>query len=928
MSRTRFFFHFVQAAVLVGLGSAGAAAQPAADFARCEARFLERPHEEATARCFFEVAARTGRREEAAQRLEQRLDRKPDLMWPRYYLGRLSGDTPRGLELLREAREGFAARGNAAGSFTAQVRLILNLDRQERLEEAEAELDRARAMLPAKDRFAPVWLKLVDAALLYTRGDLGGARGKLLEVESQVVPGAPAELRAEYLHRLGLVFYELGRLPEAVACFERVAKMNREQGDQYHEAAMLYMIASLEAAQASGEEDRDRIAELYGRALEAAEASGFKSVRAQAHIELGKLVRDRDSARRHLSSCVDLEEELEPLTRMSCLGALAYELADDEPGRARELMDRAIAIALAAENPWPGVYLWSHRMPVSWATVPRPQALEECLGTLSFIEALRESQLDDASRAEVFSVWAGAYSWLAGRLLESAGRPPRREDLERAFEVTERYRARVLIEKMYAARALPPPPQGRQAELRRRRLELQRRLLTGLPSAERAELRRIAREESQLRPRAEGLPSAFEVLYPPAFATLDALEHTLADDEALLSFQLASWKDLYGRFAGGSWLFAVTRDGTRVYRLAERAAIEQMILVYLGLFQHRDGSEAVPAARLYEELLRRALEELPAGVDKLVIVPDGVTHLLPFGTLRPAGEAPLSARWQISVVPSATLWLRWRESAREPAPVAALVLADPTPPDSRPGDGGIVERGRTLAADMRLGRLVGAREEGEGILGLIGGASELRTDHEASERYLKQVELERFGVVHIAAHAVVDEENAERSAVLLAAGSAEEDGKLEVREIVDLDLRGQLVVLSACHSASGALVEGEGVMSLARAFFQAGATTVVASLWQLRDNEAKELFGRFYHHLAEGRSVAAALQAAKKQTLEADGAAAAWAGVVVLGDGSVAPLERERAGDFGLRWLPWVVVALVIYSTTLGLRVWRRRRSR
>jgi CHAT domain-containing protein len=173
----------------------------------------------------------------------------------------------------------------------------------------------------------------------------------------------------------------------------------------------------------------------------------------------------------------------------------------------------------------------------------------------------------------------------------------------------------------------------------------------------------------------------------------------------------------------------------------------------------------------------------------------------------------------------------------------------------------------------------------------------------------------------------VDDENAESSAVLLAAGSDQEDGKLEVREIVDLDLSGQLVVLSACHSASGLLVEGEGVMSLARAFFQAGATTVVASLWQLRDNEAKELFGRFYPHLAEGRSVAASLQAAKKESLEAGAAAEAWAGVVVLGDGSAAPFQRERAGPFGLRWLPWVAGVLVIYSTGLGIRVWRQRRS-
>ena len=115
-----------------------------------------------------------------------------------------------------------------------------------------------------------------------------------------------------------------------------------------------------------------------------------------------------------------------------------------------------------------------------------------------------------------------------------------------------------------------------------------------------------------------------------------------------------------------------------------------------------------------------------------------------------------------------------------------------------------------------------------------------------------------FGLLHFAAHAVADEERPERSAVLLAPGGAAEDGLLQSREIVDLPLDGRVVVLSACRSAGGSVLRGEGVLSLARAFFQAGSPAVVGSLWPLRDDETATLFESFYRHLARGLSLGAA----------------------------------------------------------------------
>lgn len=240
-----------------------------------------------------------------------------------------------------------------------------------------------------------------------------------------------------------------------------------------------------------------------------------------------------------------------------------------------------------------------------------------------------------------------------------------------------------------------------------------------------------------------------------------------------------------------------------------------------------------------------------------------------------------------------------------------------------------MERLAIFAGGLRLGALPEARREGRAAVRHLAGASVLRLGGDASEGFLKSADLRRFGVLHFATHAILDDQSPERSGVLLTPEPASEDGLLQLREIVLLPLEGRTVVLSSCRSASGAVLRGEGVMGIARAFFQAGAHTVVASLWPLRDDDGAALFDRFYVHLGEGRSVADALRAAQRDRI-ADGAPAyAWAGLMVLGDGDLVPLPGGRWGsDFN----PWTVLGaglgmLLVASLVLGRAFWRRERK-
>jgi CHAT domain-containing protein len=138
---------------------------------------------------------------------------------------------------------------------------------------------------------------------------------------------------------------------------------------------------------------------------------------------------------------------------------------------------------------------------------------------------------------------------------------------------------------------------------------------------------------------------------------------------------------------------------------------------------------------------------------------------------------------------------------------------------------------------------------------------------DATEAKVKSV-VPRSGLAHFAVHALVDDHRPLDSALVLALPDPGEDGMLRAWEIVEsLDLPGAVVVLSACDTALGAAVEGEGLMGLTRAFHLAGARTVVATLWSVGDRSSADLMERFHAHLSAGELPARALRAAQLEIL-------------------------------------------------------------
>lgn len=274
------------------------------------------------------------------------------------------------------------------------------------------------------------------------------------------------------------------------------------------------------------------------------------------------------------------------------------------------------------------------------------------------------------------------------------------------------------------------------------------------------------------------------------------------------------------------------------------------------------------------------------GVEHLIVIPSGAMVGIPIETLVDDGGVFLGDRYAVSYVPSATIYAWLTEKATETGGAGrALLVGDPPFSDvhvaamedeeevviasARPIRdvamlrSALAGNGEALAA---LQRLPGTRSEVAGIAAVATGATVL-LGPDASEQKLVHMaqsgELADFETIHFATHALVDDERPEQSALVLSqvnlpdpvaaavAGTRVYDGVVTAKEIVrEWDLDADLVTLSACETGLGREVAGEGYIGFAHAFLQAGARSLLVSLWPVEDEATSMLMRRFYENRA------------------------------------------------------------------------------
>ncbi len=351
---------------------------------------------------------------------------------------------------------------------------------------------------------------------------------------------------------------------------------------------------------------------------------------------------------------------------------------------------------------------------------------------------------------------------------------------------------------------------------------------------------------------------------------LTELQRQLTPNALLIEYVLAE---------PSSYALAITRSTVTSYRLPARTRIETDASQYRREL-HAEKADMVLGQALFNELLA-PIKEYPLKSD-LTVIPDGSLHLLPFAALAKDGAYVLETH-TVDVVPSSTVFdlLRKRVDKRalNAMPYIGVAAWTQTVDTRNP-----VLRAILGPERSQLVPLPDSKKEVETVAQDLPQPGTILLGAEATEGRFKHLPLDSTTVIHLALHGYADEDYPDRSALIFAPDpTGAEDGLLQVREIRNLHLDAKLVTLSACDTGVGPTGEAD-VANIVNAFIEAGADTVVSTLWELEDHSTSHLMSAFYSQLALHHRKVDALRTAQLDLLNQGLPPYYWASFQIVGD--------------------------------------------
>ena len=752
-------------------------------------------------------------------------------------------------------------------------------------------------------------------------------------------------LEARFAQDIARVYLYLDDYDQARDYCERALRLFRSEQYVNGEIATLLLLGDADYAR----KDNAGAQSSYERAAALAAANQFKEAEARAAVRLGTLLSEHgdyagalDYRQRALAFYRATGNARSEVNTLLALGRTYRQM-----GTAKEAgssLQQALAISTEKAGGFAETSILGEL-----ALLARDQGhLEDAHGLLTKLlerfDAERRSLVAPGLSAAFIS---GAQNWYevgADLLMRLHGAQPRAGYDRQAWVAAERAKAWGLLEMLAEERT--DVHQGVDRVL----LEQRRRLWAEMSARAAASQRTLDRGGSGTEPSGHGpiddLAARLHVaeaklrasspryvdLVEPLPVAASELQHGLLDSETvLLEFVLGDAQ---------SWLWAITHATFDSYKLPPRAEIDAAARRVYEMLTARqpargprqpphgrriadaDAELSVAAARLSRLLLASIEPRLRKAWrgKRLVIVASGSLEYVPFGILPLSSGHRLLTDHEVVNLPSATVLaaLRREASQRPPATRTLALIADPVfdPSDprvhqqrtaratNRTGDPVMVAAaGRPAVSDAALrraasgftrdgfARLPFSREEVAGIAELVPRHSVLQaTDFQASRALVVGDQLSQYRFVHFATHGMLNSRHPELSGLVLSLVDEKgrpQNGFLRLQEIYDLRLGADVVVLSACQTALGKEIKGEGIVGLTRGFMYAGAQRIVASLWQVDDLATSHLMKAFYRGmLKDGLRPAAALRAAQLDMMAQERWAAPyyWAAFTLQGD--------------------------------------------
>jgi CHAT domain-containing protein len=696
----------------------------------------------------------------------------------------------------------------------------------------------------------------------------------------------------DYLHQALPIWRELGDRRGEAQTLNNIAHVHSVLGD--YESAIDFEKQALALARAG----HDRLAEgnilnnsgaalrrlgksqaaleLYEQALQMETEAGDRRLQgvtlssiASAYQELGNPRKALDYYDRALALHRAATDRLWEGVTLTGMGAMYFSLGEQEKAFDHVTQAQAAFQAIGARSHEPRALYWMARIEAARGNLEG--ALERSAAAVDIVESLRSGVGRLDLQTSFFATAREQYELQIDILM-------RMHRSAQAVETFERARARGLLDLLGELNAgirqgVAPALLDQERSLRElidAKTGRQFKLLSGKHTEQQAvaaesETRSILAQYQELesRIRAES-PRYAALTHPQPLSLAEIQKEALDGDTVLLEYALGGER---------SYLWAVTRDRIEAFTLPKRAEIESAAIgVYKEWSSNAPSGDLRQVASLSRMLLG-PVRNLLAG-KRLLIVDEGALQYVPFGALVGSAGRRMVMDHEIVNLPSAStlVALRRELSGRKQPPKMLAVLADPVYNPSDP-------RVKTAAPATRAGsptgfeRLRSTRHEAEDIFALWPAQSSLKAlDFDASQTLATSGVLADYRVVHFASHGVLNTAHPELSGLVLSTVNEKgvpQEGFLRAHDVFNLKLSADLVVLSACQTALGTDIKGEGLVGLTRGFFYAGAARVMASLWMAPDGGSAELMKIFYQRMrTQHLQPAAALRSAQIAMLE------------------------------------------------------------
>ena len=847
------------------------------------------------------------------------------------------GETEKALEHLREALTVFRSLANRRGEAAVLNDMALARDELGESTEALRLFEQVLALARSID-YRELERGIVhNIASVYERR---GERQKALDyytkaLELKRAGGDPRDV-ALTLNQVGSVYAQWGDYRSALDRHREALDLVRQIGNPQQEASTLGLIGwdyfyegEVGKALAQMEASLALCRQIKDRSLEAGALSSLGDL----HARLGDAQKGLDDLRAALATQRTLGVRSLPIRTLVRLGRVYYRQGDYS--LARDALTEAREISQSTGSTNLEAVALRDLARVSLKVGDAETALAQAESAVATVESHRATISREDLRTSFFASAHNYYEPYIGALMALDVKDPQRGYAARALQVSERARARRALEVL-AESAVDVRAGADQALLERERAlgqELnalasqhadlaQRRAAATRREGIEKKLRDVSAErEGILATLREKSPRYAALVQPPILDGSEIQRELVEPGTALLEFAL-------GEERSYAWLVTQTAittlelpGGERIEALANR--VYQGLTVRAGEFPSASAREARAAQADREsqqaaaELSRLILPGVLGTLSekRLVVVADGALQVVPFAVLPLPASATsnkprlLASRFEVVYAPSAS-WVATLRRQREgvPAPAKTLaVLADPVfdvsdnrvqggrapaPSSDQPLRRAIEEaEASTRTAGGVLPRLPFSRREAMAVASLVPAQEALvALDFDASRERAMSAALADYRIVHFATHSLLNHEHPHLSGVVLSLVNERgqtQNGFLRLQDIYNLRLPAEMVVLSACQTAMGKALAGEGLLGLARGFMYAGSRRVVASLWPVDEVATAELMNQFYRALLkEHRPPADALRKAQLAIASTPRWRAPyyWAGFVIQGD--------------------------------------------